>query len=83
MVEPQTLSRLFDRRVFVARREEAVVGFLILSPVRLRNGWLFEQFVYRPGSPNGTVELMVDTAMRSLAGGGYEYATLGLAPLSS
>lgn len=83
MVEPHTLSRLFDRRVFVARREDAVVGFLILSPVRQRNGWLFEQFVHRPGSPNGTVELMIDTAMRSLADGGYEYATLGLAPLST
>ncbi len=83
MVEPWTLSRLFDRRIFVARCEEVVVGFLILSPVRQRNGWLFEQFIHRPGSPNGTVELMIDTAMRSLAGGGYEYATLGLAPLSA
>ena len=33
--------------------------------------------------PNGTVELMIDAAMRSLADGGYEYATLGLAPLSA
>lgn len=83
MVEPHTLSRLFDRRVFVARREDAVTGFLILSPVRQRNGWLFEQFIHRPGGPNGTVELMIDTAMGSLASGGYEYATLGLAPLST
>lgn len=83
MVEPNTLSRLFDRRIFVAERQTEVVGFIILSPVAQRNGWLFEQFVYKPGAPNGTVELMIDVAMRALEIDGYEYATLGLAPLST
>ncbi len=83
LVEPDTLSRLFDRRIFVAECDEKVVGFLLLSPVVQRNGWLFEQFIHRPGiAPNGTVELMIDTAMRTLAADGYDYATLGLAPLS-
>lgn len=82
MVEPDTLGRLFDRRVFVAEREGKVVGFVVLSPVATRNGWLFEQFPHMPGAPNGTVELMIDAAMRALANGGYEYATLGLSPLS-
>lgn len=83
LVEPDTLSHLEDRRVFVAAREDATVGFVLLSPVAQRNGWLFEQFVHTPDSPNGTVELMIDTAMRAMAEGGYEYATLGLAPLST
>lgn len=83
LVEPYTLARLFDRRVFVAERSAEVIGFVMLSPIRQRNGWLFEQFVHRPGAPNGTVELMIDTAMRALAEDGYEYATLGLAPLST
>ena len=83
LVEPDTLSRLADRRVFVAGCGEKIVGFLLLSPVVQRNGWLFEQFVHHPGlAPNGTVELMIDTAMRVLAEDGFEYATLGLAPLS-
>lgn len=82
MVEPDTLGRLFDRRVFVAERLGAVAGFVVLSPVATRNGWLFEQFPHAPGAPNGTVELMIDTAMRALAGEGYDYATLGLSPLS-
>ncbi len=82
LVEPDTLARLFDRRVFVAECDEKVSGFLLLSPVAQRNGWLFEQFIHRPGAPNGTVELMIDTAMRTLAADGYDYATLGLAPLS-
>ena len=83
LVEPDTLARLEDRRVFVAELEKAVVGFVILSPVARRNGWLFEQFIHCPDAPNGTVELLIDRAMRQLAEDGYEYATLGLAPLSS
>lgn len=83
LVEPETLSRLYDRRVFVAERESEVVGFVVLSPVATRNGWLFEQFVHRPKTPNGTVELMIDASMRALAEDGAEYATLGLSPLSA
>ena len=83
LVEPDTLARLFDRRIFVAERESETVGFVVLSPIAQRNGWLFEQFVHHPSAPNGTVELMIDTAMRALAKDGYDYATLGLAPLST
>jgi phosphatidylglycerol lysyltransferase len=82
MIESDTLERLDNRRVFVAERDGSVVGFVVLSPVAQRNGWLFEQFPHRPGSPNGTVELMIDTAMRALAEDGCDYATLGLSPLS-
>jgi phosphatidylglycerol lysyltransferase len=83
MVEPYTLSRLYDRRVFVAECTGKVVGYVILSPVSQRNGWLFEQFVYKPGAPNGSVELMIDYAMRAIDDDGYKYATLGLSPLST
>ncbi|MEO8909214.1 MAG: DUF2156 domain-containing protein [Gemmatimonadaceae bacterium] len=83
MVEPETLSDLRDRRVFVAARGNGdVVGFTILSPVPARNGWLVEQIVRGRHAPNGTVELLVDHAMRAVAGSGSRYATLGLSPLS-
>lgn len=82
LVEPDTLARLYDRRVFVAERDDKIVGFILLSPVATRNGWLFEQFIHRPKAPNGTVELMIDAAMRALAEDGCDYATLGLSPLS-
>lgn len=82
LVEPETLKRLEHRRIFAAENSGEVVGFVTLSPVPHRRGWLFEQFPHRPGSPNGTVELMIDTAMRAIAGDGCEYATLGLSPLS-
>lgn len=83
MVEPNTLARLANRRIFIAQCGGDVIGFVLLSPVPKRNGWLFEQFPHKPGAPNGTVELMIDFAMRVLAQGSYQYATLGLSPLSS
>lgn len=82
MVEPDTLSRLQNRRIFVAELSGKTKGFIVLSPVAKRNGWLFEQFPHVPGAPNGTVELMIDTAMRALAFDGCGYATLGISPLS-
>jgi phosphatidylglycerol lysyltransferase len=82
LVEPETLERLHDRRVFVARRGSDVVAFLVASPVPRRQGWLIEQFVRGHAAPNGTVELMVDAAMRRFGGEGARYVTLGLAPLS-
>jgi phosphatidylglycerol lysyltransferase len=83
LVEPDTLTRLFDRRVFVARsRTSEIVAFLVASPAPARGGWLIEQFVRGRSAPNGTVELLLDAAVRSFAADGDEYVTLGLAPLS-
>jgi lysylphosphatidylglycerol synthetase-like protein (DUF2156 family) len=82
MVEPETLSQLRDRRVFVAEMREVVVGFTVLSPVPGRNGWLVEQIVRGASAPNGTAELLIDSAMRAVAESGATYATLGLSPLS-
>lgn len=82
LVEPQILSRLGDRLMFVARREGGVVAFLIASPVPLRRGWLIEQIVRCADAPNGTSELLIDAAVSAMAARGDEHVTLGLAPLS-
>ncbi|HEV2881332.1 MAG TPA: DUF2156 domain-containing protein [Pyrinomonadaceae bacterium] len=82
LVEPETLARLADRRTFVAECGGEAVGFLIASPVPERQGWLVEQNVRGHGAPNGTTELLLDAAVRTLAAEGAEYLTLGLAPLS-
>ena len=82
MVEPDTLGRLADRRVFVAERGGRVVAFLIASPVPAREGWLVEQLVRGRDAPNGAAELLVDAAMRTVGASGSRYATLGLSPLS-
>lgn len=86
LVEPSTLERLHDRRVFVATRtqsnEKNIVAFAVLSPVPARNGWLVEQFPRLPNAPNGTVELLMREAVRTIAREGASYVTLGLAPLA-
>jgi phosphatidylglycerol lysyltransferase len=82
LIEPDTLSRLEDRRVFVALRDGDVVAYLVASPVPARDGWLVEQIIRGDGAANGTAELLIDRTMRSVAAEGSHYATLGLAPLS-
>ena len=85
---------LADRRLFIAtarlvvedtadrRQANAVVGYLSASPVPRRRGWLVEKIVRRPDAPNGTAELLVDSALRTLAGDAERF-TLGLSPLAS
>lgn len=82
LVEPETLSQLRDRRVFVAERGSEVVAFTVLSPVPVRRGWLVEQIVRGFNAPNGTAEALIDAAMRAVGSSGAGYATLGLSPLS-
>ncbi|MFN7929007.1 MAG: DUF2156 domain-containing protein [Blastocatellia bacterium] len=82
LVEPQTLERLFDRRIFVAERQGKAIGFLVASPVPQRNGWLIEQTIRGTGAVNGMIELLIDTAVRSMAESASDYVTLGLSPLS-
>lgn len=83
LVEPETLDRLIGRRVFVAERNEKVVGFLVASPIPRRRGWLTEQFPRTKDAPNGTVEALMDMAVRTVASEGDEYVTMGLVPLSA
>jgi phosphatidylglycerol lysyltransferase len=82
LVEPQTLERLWDRRIFAAEQAGRVVAFLMVSPVPMRRGWLVEQIVRAKAAPNGTAELLLDSAFRAAAADGLEYFTLGLSPLS-
>ena len=88
LVEPDTLGRLYDRRVYVAVQDdaagiaEAVRGFFVASPIPERDGWLIEQIIRGRGAPNGTTELLLDAAWRDLAESGATYVTLGLSPLS-
>lgn len=82
LVQVHFLSFTAERRLFAAEREGRMIGFLAMSPVYARGGWLLEDLFRGAAAPNGTAELLVDAAMRSAAGDGSRYATLGLAPLS-
>lgn len=58
-----------------------VVGYLSLAPVPRRRGWLVEKLVRHPRAPNGTSELLLDEALRTVADGSERF-TLGLSPLA-
>ncbi len=81
LVEPETLWRLYDRRIFVAERDGTAVAFLVASPIPCRDGWLVEQAVRGAAAPNGAMELLIDAAVRTVAAEGAALATLGLSPL--
>ena len=81
LVEPNALHDLEGRRLFVAERGDAVVGFINASPVPARTGWLVEQFVRGRSAPNGTIELLFDAMMTAVAADGAQYVTMGLVPL--
>ncbi len=89
LVEPSTLERLYDRRIFVASRvvehgknKDQILAFAVLSPVPARNGWLVEQFPRIPDAPNGTIELLLREAVNTVCNDRADYITLGLAPLA-
>ncbi len=83
LVEPNVLDGVLTGRiVLVARRHGAPVAFLVASPVAARNGYLVELVARSPAAPNGTSELLIDSAMRRFADEGCEYATLGLVALA-
>lgn len=82
LVEPKTIDVLGDRRLFVAERRGAVCGFVVLTPIPARKGYLTEQFVRGRGAPNGTVELALHHAVETVVREGAEYLTMGIVPLS-
>ncbi|HEX5100102.1 MAG TPA: DUF2156 domain-containing protein [Polyangiaceae bacterium] len=79
-VEPFTFAS--ERRLFVARRGDELVGFAAVVPVYARNGWFIEDLIRASSAPNGTVEALVAAAMNDAATRGSDYMTLGLAPLA-
>lgn len=82
LVQLHLYSHPEERRCFVAEQQGRVVGVLGVVPIYARGGWFLEDLLRDPGAPNGTAELLVDSAMRHAATEGIGYATLGLAPLS-
>jgi phosphatidylglycerol lysyltransferase len=78
------LFHLPEERIFlVAERGDRIVGLLAAVPVFARGGWFFEDVLRDPEAPNGTIELLIDTAMREVAERGCTSVTYGLAPLAN
>lgn len=71
-----------ERLYIVAERGAEVVALLAAVPVPGRGGWYLEDILRTDVAPNGTVEMLVDVAMRRLADEGSGRVTMGLVPLT-
>lgn len=83
LVEPNVLDGILsDRMILVARQNQKPVAFLVASPIPARQGCLVELIARSHHAPNGSCELLIDSAMRHFAAEGCRYATLGLVALA-
>jgi phosphatidylglycerol lysyltransferase len=88
LVQVDPLTLLEEHRVHLAEQDGRLIGFVTASPIFARPGWLLQNLIRAPEAPNGTIELLVDHAMRDAEadatgdGEGARMVTLGLAPLA-
>jgi phosphatidylglycerol lysyltransferase len=82
LVQIQPLVLLPEHRLFVAERDGRLVALLSGAPIWARQGWLLQNLIRSPEAPNGTIELLIDHAMRTATSEGRRLVTLGLAPLA-
>jgi len=80
MTDPGIAADIGQRSIWIAEQAGQLQGYLIASPIPQQQGWLFEQWVRRPGAPNGIIEQLIDTALTELHDA--KYATMGLCPLT-
>jgi lysylphosphatidylglycerol synthetase-like protein (DUF2156 family) len=70
-----------SRRLFVARWQGSVVGYVSYSPVfGDRPGWLYDLTRRRPDAPPGVIEHIFFEAAQQLAAEGADWMHLGLTP---
>jgi phosphatidylglycerol lysyltransferase len=82
LVQIQPLVLLPEHRLFVAERDGELVALLSGAPICARQGWLLQNLIRSPDAPNGTIELLIDHAMRTAILEAPCLVTLGLAPLA-
>jgi phosphatidylglycerol lysyltransferase len=82
LVQIQPLVLLPEHRLFVAERDGELVALISGAPICARQGWLLQNLIRSPDAPNGTIELLVDHAMRTAILEAPRLVTLGLAPLA-
>ena len=80
LLGPMELDRLEGRRIFTARTQDRIEGFVILDPVSSRDGWYTDIMRRRRDAPNGINEKMLVEIIKILDGEGVRNLFLGMVP---
>ncbi len=70
------------KRVFVACVDGQPIAFLTAVPIPAANGVYLEDYVRGPAVPDGTAEVLFHEACLDARARGYDYVSLGTAPLA-
>lgn len=69
-----------QKRWFYALQEGKVIGVIALSPLLAKNGWLMNHLMVTAQAPHGTPEMLVTTALDTLALLPTRHVTVGAVP---
>jgi lysylphosphatidylglycerol synthetase-like protein (DUF2156 family) len=81
LLRSRPLALREEKRIFIARHGERIVGVIVCSPARARMMMLVEELPRRSDAPFGTSELLIDTAREAARREGYALFSLGVSPL--
>lgn len=56
------------KRLFLAKREESVVGMLVLHEIKASKGFLLNNLITAKNAPHGTSELLITSTIKTLEG---------------
>lgn len=68
------------KRWFYAKRGERIIGFLMLSQLETKNGWLLNNIMATQNAPNGLAELLIISTLQVLEREGCHYVLAGPDP---
>lgn len=68
------------KRWFYAIQGERVVGVLLMNQLQAYQGWLINRVIIPPHAPHGAPELLITTALETLASEGCHFVTFGVVP---
>ena len=68
------------KRWFYAKKEEKIVGILLLSELQANSGWLLNNVLITKEAPHGISELLVISSLQALAKENCQSVTMGPVP---
>lgn len=78
--------RLFSDRLgkrwFYAKKNDKIVGMVILNKLEAHQGWLLNHLMYTPEASHGTQEYLLTAVLKILAQEGCHFVTFGCVPAS-